>query len=111
MQVLLFEDVELLGWLGDVVTVKDGYARNYLLPQGLAGEATEANIKSLADEKARRAEQRQLERNEKEALAARINGAEVVDPLYTLTKSYPASVAKEVNVRVTYPAPVGCISF
>lgn len=78
MQVLLLEDVESLGWLGDIVTVKDGYARNYLLPQGLADIPTEANIKSLADEKARRAEQRQLERKEQEALAARVNGAEVV---------------------------------
>ena len=36
MKVLLCEDVEKLGWLGDVVEVKDGYARNYLLPQGIA---------------------------------------------------------------------------
>jgi len=78
MQVLLFEDVESLGWLGDIVTVKDGYARNYLLPQGLAGVPTEAAIKSLAAEKARRTEQRQLERKEKEQLAARMSGAEVV---------------------------------
>lgn len=78
MKVLLLEDVETLGWLGDIVTVKDGYARNYLLPQGLAGVPTEGAIKSLAAEKARRAEQRQLERKEKEQLASRVTGAEVV---------------------------------
>ena len=78
MKVLLFDDVESLGWLGDVVDVKDGYARNYLLPQGVAGVPTEANIKSLADEKARRAEQRKLERQEKEGLATSVEGAEVV---------------------------------
>ncbi len=78
MKVLLFDDVEMLGWLGDIVDVKDGYARNYLLPQGLAGVPTEANIKALADEKASRAEKRQLALKEKETLAAGVEGAEVV---------------------------------
>lgn len=78
MKVLLFDDVESLGWLGDVVDVKDGYARNYLLPQGIAGVPTEANTRSLADEKARRAEQRKLEYQEKETLVAGVEGAEVV---------------------------------
>jgi large subunit ribosomal protein L9 len=78
MKVLLFEDIENLGWLGDVVTVKDGYARNYLVPQGLAGAATEVNIKALADEKARRAGQRKLEHEHREALAESVAGAEVV---------------------------------
>lgn len=78
MKVLLFDDVENLGWLGDIVTVKDGYARNYLLPQGLAGVPTEVNIKSLAEEKALRAEQRRLESEQKQSLAERVAGAEVV---------------------------------
>jgi large subunit ribosomal protein L9 len=78
MKVLLFEDVENLGWLGDIVTVRDGYARNYLVPQGLAGVPTEANIKALADEKARRAEKRKLQRQQQEELAESITGAEVV---------------------------------
>ena len=51
MKLLLLEDVENLGWLGDIVMVKDGYARNYLLPQGLADVPNEANIQALADEK------------------------------------------------------------
>ena len=78
MKVLLFEDVESLGWLGDIVEVKDGHARNYLLPQGLAGVPTERNVKSLADEKAHRAEQRQLEHQEKESIATSVEAAEVV---------------------------------
>ena len=44
MKVLLTEDIKKLGWLGDVVEVNEGYARNYLLPQGLAKVATEGNI-------------------------------------------------------------------
>jgi hypothetical protein len=39
------------------------------------------------------------------------SGADVVDPAYTLTKSYPDSVANDVNVSVIVPPPVGCISF
>lgn len=45
MQVILRSDVENLGRLGDVVTVKAGYGRNYLLPQGMAMPATKANLK------------------------------------------------------------------
>ncbi|MEO1766017.1 50S ribosomal protein L9 [Thiobacter aerophilum] len=64
MQVILMEKVHKLGQLGDVVKVKDGYARNYLIPQGKAKRATEANLKAFAE---RRAE---LERQEAEKLAA-----------------------------------------
>ena len=78
MKLLLIEDVEMLGWLGDIVDVKSGYARNYLVPQGLAVVPTQAGIDALAEEKARRGEMRNLEFQEKEQLAASIEGAEVV---------------------------------
>ena len=78
MKLLLVEDVESLGWLGDIVEVKNGYARNYLLPQGLAVVPAQASIESLADEKARRAESRRLEYEQKEQLVSGIEGAEVV---------------------------------
>jgi large subunit ribosomal protein L9 len=47
MQIILQEDVEKLGHRGDVVTVKPGYARNFLLPQKLAVEATAGNLKAI----------------------------------------------------------------
>jgi len=47
MQIILQEDVEKLGHRGDVVTVKPGYARNFLLPRKLAIEATSGNMKAL----------------------------------------------------------------
>ena len=47
MQIILQEDVEKLGHRGDVVTVKPGYARNFLLPNKLAVEATRGNMKAL----------------------------------------------------------------
>lgn len=57
VKVILREDMANLGTSGDIVTVKPGYARNYLLPRGLAYEATSANVRQLEDEK-RRAEAR-----------------------------------------------------
>ena len=78
MKLLLVEDVEMLGWLGDIVNVKSGYARNYLVPQGLAVVPTKKSIESLAEEKASRASSRQLEYEQKEQMATSIEGAEVV---------------------------------
>ncbi len=78
MKVLLCEDIKKLGWLGDIVEVNEGYARNYLLPQGLARVATEGNIRALAKEKAARAEQRLRERRRIEKAAEAVNGAEAV---------------------------------
>ena len=78
MKVLLYEDIKRLGWLGDVVEVSEGYARNYLLPQGLAKVATEANIRAIAQEKGRRAEQRLREQKRIEKAAEAVDGAEAV---------------------------------
>ena len=53
MEIILRQAIENLGNPGDVVTVKNGYARNYLLPRGFAFEATPGNLKRIAAEKAR----------------------------------------------------------
>ena len=63
MQVILMEKVVNLGNLGDVVKVKDGYARNFLIPQGKAKRATQENLKAF---EARRAE---LEKAQADALS------------------------------------------
>jgi len=78
VKVLLVEDIDKLGWLGDVVEVNEGYARNYLLPQGLARPATDANIRAIADEKAKRAEVRHVEIKRLEQACAAVKGAEAV---------------------------------
>lgn len=78
MRVLLCEDVSSLGWLGDVVEVSTGYARNYLLPQGLAIVPTEANLKALAKEKAKRSERRKVAEERLAEVAAAVEGAEAV---------------------------------
>ena len=78
MKVLLCEDIDRLGWLGDIVEVKTGYARNYLIPQGLAKVANESSIRAIAEEKARRAEQRRLDGKRLEEAVKAIEGAEAV---------------------------------
>jgi large subunit ribosomal protein L9 len=78
MKVLLCEDIKKLGLFGDIVEVNDGYARNYLLPQGLAKVASKESIRSIADEKAKRAEQRIEERKRFEDAAKAVEGAEAV---------------------------------
>ena len=78
MQVVLLERVEKLGQMGDVVTVKDGFARNFLLPKKKALRATATNLESF---KARRAqlEATSLERRkDAEAVAEKMEGARVV---------------------------------
>ena len=55
MDVILRQDVEKLGRAGEAVTVKDGYARNFLLPRGLAYPATEGNKRRIEAEKAQHA--------------------------------------------------------
>jgi large subunit ribosomal protein L9 len=68
--VILREDVKSLGKAGELVRVKPGYARNYLLPQGLAFEATEGNKKRIAAETRARGARDQAERVEAERFAA-----------------------------------------
>jgi large subunit ribosomal protein L9 len=74
MEIILREDVQHLGKAGDVVKVKDGYARNFLLPKGLAYVATEANKKKIAFEADRIAKQRATEKEAAEGEAARLAG-------------------------------------
>ena len=78
MKILLCEDVEKLGYLGDIVEVKDGYARNYLLPHGFGKSPNDANIKALADEKAVRSKHRHLARERLEVVSEAVSGAEAV---------------------------------
>src|SRR5262249_28675572 len=62
MEIILREDVQALGKAGEVVKVKDGYARNYLLPKGLAYPATDANKKKITFEAERLGKQRAAEK-------------------------------------------------
>ncbi len=69
MKIILRSDYESLGKAGDVVTVKDGYARNFLLPKGIAVLATQKNVTRLEEEKKRALRVQEKERQEFVTLA------------------------------------------
>lgn len=73
MKVILREDVKSLGEMGAMVTVKDGFARNYLLPKGLAVEANEKNVKALEHEQKKIRERARKIKTGAEDIAARIS--------------------------------------
>lgn len=70
MKVILRKDVETLGKIGEVITVKDGYARNYLIPRNIAYLATASNVKALEEEKKQESRKLDKEKKSSEALAA-----------------------------------------
>ena len=72
MEVILRQSVENLGAPGDVVTVSNGYARNYLLPRGVAYQATDGNKKRIAQEKARLETAEAGRRESAQALATKL---------------------------------------
>ncbi len=77
MEVILRQDVQSLGKAGEMVRVKPGYARNFLLPKGLAFEATEGNKKRIAAESKARDTRLASEKAEASALADRLGAATV----------------------------------
>jgi large subunit ribosomal protein L9 len=78
MQVILLERVAKLGQMGEVVTVKDGYARNFLLPQKKAMWASEANIKAFEAQKAQLQANNLETKKEAEKLAEKLDGQKFV---------------------------------
>ena len=78
MKIILMERIERLGQMGDIVTVRDGYARNFLLPQGKALRASKNNIVLFEQQKSQYEAQNLERRGEAETLAARMDGVTVV---------------------------------
>jgi len=74
MKLILKKALPNLGEPGEVVDVKDGYGRNYLIPQGFAYEASEANLARIEEEQAREAERTRRERLEAHRRAAQLEG-------------------------------------
>jgi len=74
MQVILKEDIANLGYKDDVVTVKDGYARNYLIPQKKAVIASESAKKVLAENLRQRAHKLEKIKSDAQAIAAKLEG-------------------------------------
>ena len=77
MQIILLERIEKLGQMGDLVNVKPGYARNYLLPQGKALRANKANIERFESERTQREADNLTKRSEAETEAKKMDGLAV----------------------------------
>ena len=78
MNVILKEDIKNLGKMGDVVTVKDGYARNFLLPKNFAVEANEKNVKAFEHMKRQILDRARKIKTDAEAMAAKFAGKIIV---------------------------------
>lgn len=74
MEIILLQDVQNLGYKDDVVSVKNGYGRNYLIPQGMAELATPSAKKQLAENLKQRAHKLAKIKADAEELAAKLNG-------------------------------------
>lgn len=82
MKLILRADVENLGNLGDVVNVKPGYGRNFLLPQGLAMVANEANLKVFEQERRKLQARMDAQRAEAQGIQGRLEALEVIIPMH-----------------------------
>ena len=78
MKVILIEELRGLGTRGDVVNVKDGYARNYLIPKNLAREATTGNLKSVEQERKKWGLLAQKEKDAAAKAAESVKGMKIV---------------------------------
>jgi len=102
MEIILREDVQHLGKAGEVVKVKDGYARNYLLPKGLAYPATAGNKQRIAFEAERLARQRAAEQQSAEGEAANLAGLSLTFPMKVgeEDKLYGSVTASDIQRRL-----------
>jgi len=101
-EIILTEKIANLGAEADVVKVKRGYARNFLVPRGLALEVTPATLKRLNLLKAKRAEREARELNESEDLARRINKLKITLELETgeTGKAFGSITAADIAERL-----------
>lgn len=77
MKVILTEEIRGLGTRGDLVTVKDGYARNYLIPKNLAQEATKSNLNAIEHQRRKWSLLAQEEKNAAQKQADRVKGVKI----------------------------------
>lgn len=96
MDIILLERIEKLGTIGDVVTVKDGYARNFLLPQNKALRANEANKKVFEANRERLEKENAEKRSEAEKQGEKVDGTEIV---LIRASSNAGQLYGSVNVR------------
>ena len=86
MKIILKENIPTLGYKDDVVEVKDGYGRNYLIPQGLAIRASESALKRRAEDQKQRAHKLEKQKADAEAAAAALEGVRLTIGAKTSSK-------------------------
>ena len=98
MEVILNQDVERLGKAGQIVKVKEGFARNFLIPNGLAVSLTAANLKKLEQEKQKKVLQLDKSRKGAQVLSARLASLSLTIPVLTQEedKLYGSIAAQDV---------------
>lgn len=98
MEIILSKNIEKLGRVGDVVKVKDGFARNYLLPKNLGVPATSGNIKRIAQLKAKEATLYQERKKEAQAVADKLSKVSITVAVEVndLEKLYGAVTETEI---------------
>ncbi len=101
-EIILTEKIEHLGAEADIVKVKRGYARNFLVPQGKALEVTAGSLKRINNLKAKRAEREAKELNEADELARRINKLKITIELETgeTGKAFGSVTAADLAERI-----------
>jgi len=102
MEVILKKDVYKIGKAGEVVKVKDGFANNYLLRNGLAVQLNSSNLKKLEEEKAHRALDSQKRKSAAEELKAKISSLSVTLPVLVQDdeKLYGSITAQEISAAL-----------
>ncbi len=101
-QIILTENIPSLGAEADVVKVRRGYARNFLLPQGKAYEVTKSSLRQLDNLKGKRAEREARELNEAEDIARRIGKSRLIFTLETgeTGKAFGSITANDIVTRL-----------
>ncbi|MEO0232499.1 MAG: 50S ribosomal protein L9 [candidate division WOR-3 bacterium] len=103
MKIILLEDVKGLGKRGEILNVKDGYARNYLIPKGLAKEATESVLKEYEEMERLRKRKEEKRKKEAEEIREKIEKLSITFYLKGKEKVYGAitshDIVEELNKR------------
>jgi large subunit ribosomal protein L9 len=102
MKVVLTKDVEGWGTIGDVIEVKKGFARNYLIPKGLALELTEENKRFIDNILAQKARKLQREKEKALELAKKLNGVEIEieRPIGVTGKMYGSVTTADITEKL-----------
>lgn len=103
MEIILLERVEKLGQMGDVVTVKPGYARNFLLPKGKAIRATAANIAKFDTDRAQLEAENLTRKSEAEQVAAKMEGLSVtlIRAASEMGQLYGSASSRDIAIAAT----------